>query len=236
MDPRGGTIKTYVLRAGRMTESQKRALETLRPQWVCEFNEKNELIPQKIFGNRNPVICEVGFGMGAATAVIARENPGNNYLGLEVHTPGVAKLLQLIEDNRLENIRIIQHDAIEVIEALPDNSLDGFHIFFPDPWPKKKHHKRRMLTRPNTDLFTRKLKPGGYLYFVTDWEEYGTWALEELSLTPGLVNSYGGSGLEAGFAPKQEWRPETKFEKKGIEAGRKIFELMFYKEENIGGV
>ena len=155
-------------------------------------------------------------------------------MALEVHTPGVAKLLQLIKENGLENIRIIQYDALEVINSLPDKSLDGFHIFFPDPWPKKKHHKRRMITRPVTDLFCRKLRPGGYLYFVTDWEEYGYWAMEELSNTPGLTNPYAGLTAGGGFAPCQDWRPRTKFEKKGIDAGRKIIEIIFNKEDENG--
>lgn len=228
------TIKTYVLRAGRMTDAQKKAYWELKQQWAFEFKPGEKLCPCDLFGNNNPVICEIGFGMGAATAIIAGENPGKNYLALEVHTPGVAKLLQLIKENGLENIRIIQYDALEVINSLPDKSLDGFHIFFPDPWPKKKHHKRRMITRPVTDLFCRKLRPGGYLYFVTDWEEYGYWAMEELSNTPGLTNPYAGLTAGGGFAPCQDWRPRTKFEKKGIDAGRKIIEIIFNKEDENG--
>lgn len=218
-------VKTYVLRAGRMTNAQERDYEELSPVLCIPFENK-KLNFLDIFGNTNPVILEIGFGMGTATAMIAEQNPEINYVGIEVHRPGVGRLLGEIKKRNLKNIYIIEHDAIEVLQQMVvDGSVDGFHIFFPDPWQKKKHHKRRLIQRPRTDLLASKLAPGGYLYFVTDWQEYAESALEELSKTSGLKNKY------SGFAPHQEWRPETKFEKKGLEQARQISELYFEKVE-----
>lgn len=217
------TVHTFVLRAGRMTDAQKKAYETLSARWCVPFNDF-PLNYIDVFDNVNPVTIEIGFGMGAATAIIAQNNPEKNYLGLEVHRPGVGRLLNEIEDKNLSNLYIIEHDAIEVLEKMiPDDSVSAFHIFFPDPWPKKKHHKRRLVQRPRTDLLTKKLAPGGYIYMATDWEPYAEFALEELTLTKGLRNKYDG------YAPHQEWRPETKFENKGLKADRKICELFFEK-------
>ena len=218
-------IKTFVLRASRMTDSQKRDYETLSTRWCIPF-EKKPLNFADIFNNSNPVVVEIGFGMGAATAIIAEQNPNINYLGLEVHTPGVGRLLGNIRDKNLQNLLIVEHDAMEVLEyMIPDNSVSGFHVFFPDPWPKKKHHKRRLMQRPRTNLLSKKLYEGGYIYMATDWEPYAEFALEELSLTENLKNKYDG------YAPHQTWRPETKFEHKGLLAERKICELFFEKTE-----
>lgn len=217
-------VKTYVLRQGRMTAAQQRDYEELSPIWCIPFvNQKINFID--VFGNTNPVIVEIGFGMGAATAIIAENNPDINYIGIEVHTPGVGKLLGEIKNRNLKNLYIIQHDALEVLETMfVDGSVNGFHIFFPDPWQKKRHCKRRMVQRPRTDLMVQKLAAGGYLYFVTDWYPYAEFGLEQLNITPGLKNKYDG------FAPHQEWRPETKFERKGLEQERNISELFFVKE------
>ena len=218
-------IKTFVLRASRMTDAQKRDYETLSVKWCIPFEKKN-LNFTDIFGNSNPVVVEIGFGMGAATAIIAEQNPNINYLGIEVHTPGVGRLLGNIRDNNLQNLYIIEHDAMEVLEfMIPDNSVSGFHVFFPDPWPKKKHHKRRLMQRPRTNLLAKKLYAGGYIYMATDWEPYAEFALEELNLTETMKNKY------EGFAPHQKWRPETKFEHKGLVAERKISEIFFEKED-----
>ena len=218
-------IKTFVLRASRMTDAQKRDYETLSAKWCIPFEKKN-LNFADIFGNSNPVVVEIGFGMGAATAIIAEQNPNINYLGIEVHTPGVGRLLGNIRDKNLQNLYIIEHDAMEVLEfMIPDNSVSGFHVFFPDPWPKKKHHKRRLMQRPRTNLLAKKLYAGGYIYMATDWEPYAEFALEELNLTETMKNKY------EGFAPHQEWRPETKFEHKGLVAERKISEIFFVKED-----
>lgn len=217
-------IKTYVLRIGRMTDAQERAYKELSAKWCIQFNENEKLDFKKIYGNDNPVVIEIGFGMGDATWQIAKDNPDVNYLGIEVHRPGVGKLLNHIEAEGLTNLRIIEFDALEVLDKMvSDGGVDGFHIFFPDPWPKKKHHKRRMVQRPRTNLIAKKLKKGGYLYFVTDWYPYAEFALEELNLTEGLKNRYDG------FAEKQPWRSQTKFEKKGQAADRVITEIMFEK-------
>lgn len=217
-------IKTYVLRIGRMTDAQERAYKELSAKWCIQFNENEKLDFKKIYGNDNPVVIEIGFGMGDATWQIAKNNPDKNYLGIEVHRPGVGKLLNHIEAEGLTNLRIIEFDALEVLDKMvEDGGVDGFHIFFPDPWPKKKHHKRRMVQRPRTNLIAKKLKTGGYLYFVTDWYPYAEFALEELNLTEGLKNKY------EGFAEKQPWRSQTKFERKGEAADRVITEIMFEK-------
>ncbi|GHT60362.1 tRNA (guanine-N(7)-)-methyltransferase [Spirochaetia bacterium] len=229
-------IKSYVIRAGRMSDAQKRSYDMLSPRFCIPFasNAKTELALlnyNHCFGNENPVTIEIGFGMGIATAMIAEANPQQNYLGLEVHKPGIGRLLWEIEKRNLQNIRIIEHDAVEVLQQMISaNSAAAFHIFFPDPWPKKRHHKRRLITRPFTDLLAEKLQSGAYIYMVTDWDDYGNWALAELSATPGLRNPHEG-GMYGGFAPHQEWRPRTKFEQKGIDKNHKVQELYFVKEE-----
>lgn len=221
------TIKTFVLRAGRMTPTQQKDYTELSGRWCIPYMG-TVLNYTEIFSNTNPVVMEIGFGMGKATAIIAENNPDINYLGVEVHRPGIGRLLGEIRRKNLQNLFIIEHDALEVLEQMiPDNSVAGYHIFFPDPWPKKKHHKRRLIQRPHTDLLVKKLAPGGYLYMVTDWEPYADFALEQLDKTPLLHNKY------EGFAPRQTWRPETRFEEKGKNALRTIHELYFLK--NITG-
>lgn len=216
-------IKTYVLRIGRMTAAQEKAYNELSPSWCIPFENK-KLNFVDIFGNTNPIIVEIGFGMGDATIQIAEKNPNINYLGIEVHRPGVGRVLSEIKKRNLKNLFLIEYDALEVLEyMIQDNSVNGFHIFFPDPWPKKRHHKRRMLQRPRTNLMAQKLAPGGYLYFVTDWLEYAEFALEELNQTEHLKNKYDG------YAQPQEWRTQTKFERKGVAADRVITEIMFEK-------
>ena len=217
-------IRSFVLRAGRMSVAQRRSYELLSPRFVLPYASTPADLPA-VFGRPAPLTVEIGFGMGIATAAIAAVNPDRNYLGIEVHTPGVGKLLWEIDRRKLSNIRIVEHDAVEVLrDMLGDGGADAFHIFFPDPWPKKRHHKRRLVKRPFTDLLARKLAPGGYLYMATDWAEYGDWALGELSSTPGLSNLYGG------FAPRQGWRPETNFERKGLDKAHEVRELYFVKE------
>jgi len=218
-------IRSFVLRAGRMSDAQRRSYDTLSSRFVLPFTPGPVDYPS-IFGNSNPVTVEIGFGMGMATSAIAESNPDKNYLGLEVHTPGVGKLLWEIERRGLDNIRIIEHDAVEVLDSMiAEDSVTAFHIFFPDPWPKKRHHKRRLIQRPFTNLLARKLVPGGYVYMATDWVEYGDWALAELTATPELRNAY------AGFSPPQAWRPQTKFERKGLAKEHEVRELYFLKDE-----
>jgi tRNA (guanine-N7-)-methyltransferase len=220
MDVRG--IKSFVLRSGRMSDAQKRSYDNLSPSF-CVSREKKITDYASIFGNSNPVIIEIGFGSGTATAIIAEENPKMNYLGIEVFRPGIGRLLWEIEKRKLENIRIIEGDAVEILRNLPAASAAGFHIFFPDPWPKKRHHKRRLITRPFTTALVDYLLTGGYVYMVTDWADYADWALAEFSATPGLANQY------EGFAAPQTWRPKTRFEDKGLNKNHEIRELYFTK-------
>ncbi len=216
-------VHTFQKRAGHFTNAERKDYDALMPVWGVAFQEEFADF-EKIFGNKNPVVVEIGFGMGKATAIIAENNPDINYLGIEVHTPGIGKLLGEIRQRELKNLRIVEYDAMEVLKKMiAPGSVDAFHIFFADPWPKKRHHKRRLVQRPRTDLMTEKLKTGGYLYFVTDWLPYAEFALEELKSTSGLKNRF------EGFAPHQEWRPETRFEQKGLDANRVISEIMFEK-------
>ena len=219
--PQRRPIKTFVLRKGRITDAQKKAYAESAPRWCIPYGTQ-KLSFTELFTNDHPIIIEIGFGMGVATAEIAAQNPEINYIGIEVFQAGVGKLLNEIEQRGLKNIRIIEHDAIEVLEhMIPDASIAGFHIFFPDPWQKKKHHKRRLLHRPRTNLLTQKLQENGYLYMVTDWYDYAEDAFAELSATEGLRSKY------EGFAPPQAWRPKTKFEQKGLNKAHPITELMF---------
>ena len=214
-------IKSYVLRTGRFTDAQRKAYDSLAGKFVFPFAEEPADFG-KFFGNKNPVTAEIGFGMGIATASIAETNPGKNYLGIEVHRPGIGRLLWEIEKRSLANIRIIEHDAAEVMEKMiPPGSLEAIHIFFPDQWPKKRHRKRRLIQRPFTEILAQRLRPGGYLYMVTDWEDYGNHALSELTAAAGLRNAY------EGFAPVQPWRPRTAFEKKGLARNLEVRELYF---------
>jgi tRNA (guanine-N7-)-methyltransferase len=209
-----------------MTAAQKRAYEELSGRY-CLSGSAPLADYAAVFGRPNPVTVEIGFGMGLATARLAQENPDRNYLGIEVHKPGIGRLLWEIERRGLSNLRIIEYDAVETLERrIPGVSVAAFHIFFPDPWPKKKHRKRRLITRPFTDLLADRLVPGGYLYMVTDSEDYARWALAELSATPALDNPYGDRG---GFAPPQSWRPPTEFEAKGRAKNHDVWELYMRK-------
>lgn len=215
-------IKTYVLRAGRMTDAQKRALVELWPRYGLAYEPGERIDLATAFGNDRPTVAEIGFGMGLATWQIAQANPELNYLGLEVHAPGVGRLMAELEARGIGNLRIVRHDAVEVLErSIAPGSFAGLHIFYPDPWPKKKHHKRRLIRDGIAELLASRLAPGGYLYFVTDIEDYADWSLEVLSRTPGLRNRF------QDFAPRQEWRPETKFEERAARDGRGAWELLF---------
>ena len=216
-------IRTYVVRSGRMTEAQRAALEEFGPRYSIPF-QSQPLDPASFFPAAKPLVMEIGFGMGQATWRIAAERVQYNYIGVEVHSPGVGRLIMEIREKGLENLKIIQHDAVEVLaDMIPENSLFGLHIFFPDPWPKKRHQKRRLMRHPIVDLMISRLKPAGYLYFVTDIEEYAISTLELLSGCVGISNAYDA------FAPRIGWRPETKFEAKARSASRSAWELYFTK-------
>jgi tRNA (guanine-N7-)-methyltransferase len=219
-------IRSYVLRGGGGTVAQRRSYDSLSGQFIIPF-EKATMNFAEIFGNTHPVIVEVGFGMGEATAIIAGENPDKNFIGIEVHKAGIGRLLWEIEQKPLSNLRIIEYDAVEVFgNMIPEQSLEGIHLFFPDPWPKKRHHKRRLVKRPFTGALAISLKPQGYLYMVTDWEDYAIWALAELSATEGLINT-APVGEDGGFSPQKEWRPGTGFERKGLAKNHQVRELFF---------
>ena len=214
-------IRSFVLRQGRLTVAQERAVEALLPVYGIPYTPA-VLDIDAAYGRAAPKILEIGFGMGTATAQIAQANPDKNYLGVEVHTPGVGNLLKLVQEKGLTNLRVIQHDAVEVLRhMIADASLDGVHIFFPDPWPKKRHHKRRLVQAEFVRLLCEKLKPGGYLHFATDWEEYAQWALEVLQAEPQLANA------AADYAPRPEYRPLTKFEQRGLNLGHGVWDLIF---------
>jgi tRNA (guanine-N7-)-methyltransferase len=214
-------IRSYVLRTGRITEGQTRSIAELFPHYGIPFSDE-PLDLAAAFGRDAPKVLEIGFGMGETTARIAQANPAIDYLAIEVHTPGVGGLLKRIRDLSLANVRIVQHDAVEVLEKMiPAASLDAVHIFFPDPWPKKRHHKRRLVQPPLVALAASRMKPGAVLHVATDWEDYATQILEVLSGEPTLANT------ADGFAPRPESRPLTKFENRGLKLGHRVWDIVF---------
>ena len=214
-------IKSFVRRAGRMGTGQQRALETLAPKYVVPF-EAHQADWAGHFGRAAPTVLEIGFGMGGATAAIAAARPDINFIGVEVHEPGVGALLKLIDEGSLPNLRIVQHDAVEVLRHMvPQKSLAGVHIYFPDPWHKKRHHKRRLIQPGFVSQLVSYLAPGGYLHCATDWEPYAQQMLEVLSAEPQLHNT------SEGYAPRPDWRPLTKFEHRGMKLGHGVWDLVF---------
>jgi tRNA (guanine-N7-)-methyltransferase len=210
-----------VLRQGRVSNAQQRAHETLLPRYGVAYRE-SPLNLDHLFGRAAPKILEIGFGMGETTAAIAAAHPQYDYLGIEVHTPGVGSLLKQIEARTLTNLRIIQHDAVDVLQhMLAPGCLDGIQIFFPDPWPKKRHHKRRLIQAPLVNRLVEKLKPGGYLHAATDWHEYAEQILAVFTATPALANT------AAEYAPRPDYRPQTKFETRGLKLGHGVWDIVF---------
>ena len=217
-------IRSFVLRQGRFSPGQQRAFEELMPRFGIAFAAA-PLDLAAAFGRPAPKILEIGFGMGETTARIAAENPGNDYLGVEVHTPGVGALLKRLQEQALTNVRVVQHDAVEVVrEMIAEGSLAGIHVFFPDPWPKKRHHKRRLLQPDFARLLASRLAPGGYLHAATDWQEYAEHILATLSNEPGLANRH------PAFAERPDTRPETKFEQRGLRLGHGTWDIVFEKK------
>jgi tRNA (guanine-N7-)-methyltransferase len=221
-------IRSFVLRQGRVSNAQRRAHETLMPLYGVPFTGRpasSLLDLETIFGRSAPRFLEIGFGMGETTAVIAKAHPQNDYLAAEVHTPGVGSLLKQIEELGLTNIRIVQHDVVEVLQhALPPECLDGVHIFFPDPWPKARHHKRRLIQPEFVALLCRHLKPGGYIHAATDWKEYADQILQVFRSEPQLANTV------VDYASRPEYRPLTKFEQRGLRLGHGVWDLIFRKK------
>ncbi len=216
-------IRSFVLRQGRVSNAQRRAVDTLSSVYGIAY-APGALDFEQIFGRRAPTILEIGFGMGETTARIAQAHPENNYLGIEVHTPGVGSLLKLIAEHALSNLRLVQHDAVEVLEhMIAPASLAGAHIFFPDPWPKKRHHKRRLIQPAFVALLASRLAPGAYLHAATDWQEYAEQILAVFAAEPTLVNT------APGFAPCPDYRPQTKFESRGLKLGHGVWDIVFRK-------
>ena len=221
MITRHRTIRSYVLRQGRVTTAQQRACEELLPRYGVPYSQ-TPLDLDRVFGRAAPKILEIGFGMGETMADIAVRHPENDYLGIEVHAPGVGSLLNRIAGLGIANVRVIRHDAVEVLEhMLAPQSLAGAHVFFPDPWPKKRHHKRRLIQPPFARLLASRLKPGAHLHVATDWEDYARQILEVLSAEPLLANT------AAGFAPRPDYRPLTKFENRGLKLGHGVWDIVF---------
>jgi tRNA (guanine-N7-)-methyltransferase len=214
-------IRSFVLRQGRVSPAQQRACETLLPRYGIPYIAQ-PLDFDEAFGRSAPRILEIGFGMGDSTAAIALAHPENDYLALEVHTPGVGNLLKLIDSQQIANIRIIQHDAVEVVhDMLCDGTLKGVHIFFPDPWHKARHNKRRLIQGPFIAALVQKLKPGGYIHVATDWQDYAQQVLSVLSVEPLLENT------AEDYAPRPAYRPLTKFEQRGLRLGHGVWDLLF---------
>ncbi|MCE4557618.1 tRNA (guanosine(46)-N7)-methyltransferase TrmB [Pelomonas cellulosilytica] len=222
-EPPRRAIKSFVTRAGRMGTGQIKALAELGPQFVLPYRPER-IDPAQVFGRQAALVLEIGFGMGGATAEIAATLPDHDFIGCEVHEPGVGALLKLIGERGLTNIRIVQHDAVEVLrDMLGEGALAGVHIFFPDPWHKKRHNKRRLIQPDFVAQLAKHLAPGGYLHCATDWQPYAEQMLEVLSAEPALANT------AEGYADKPAYRPLTKFENRGLKLGHGVWDLVFRK-------
>ncbi|MDR0234354.1 MAG: tRNA (guanosine(46)-N7)-methyltransferase TrmB [Zoogloeaceae bacterium] len=224
-----GHIRSFVRRGGRFSAAQERHFQAMMPKIGVPYRA-GTLDFSRLFGRDAPRILEIGCGMGETTARIALENPDKDYLGVEVHTPGVGSLCKLVAEHGLTNVRIAQHDAVEVMrDMIPEASLAGIHIFFPDPWQKKRHHKRRLIQPPFVALLASRLMAGGYLRCATDWEDYAEHMLATLAAEPLLLN--GGDGIGAsGYALRPATRPLTKFESRGIRLGHGVWDLFFIRK------
>ncbi len=220
-EPPRRSVRSFVLRQGRVSNAQQRAWDTLHPRFGIPYAEA-PLEPIALFGRKAPLILEIGSGMGETSVAIAKAQPGNDYIAIEVHLPGVGSLLKSIDEEGLTNLRVIRHDAVDVLEKMvPDGLLAGLHVFFPDPWPKKRHNKRRIIQPPLVALAAKRLAPGGYIHLATDIEAYAEHMLEVLSAEPMLENT------AAGYAPRPAYRPETKFESRGLRLGHGVWDLVF---------
>ncbi|MEA3405842.1 MAG: tRNA (guanosine(46)-N7)-methyltransferase TrmB [Pseudomonadota bacterium] len=228
LDENKRRIKSFVLRQGRMSQSQQRAMDNLWPKFGLEV--ENELLDlDQVFGRKDaPTIVEIGFGMGTSLVAMAEANPHQNYIGIEVHRPGVGALLKLVEEKGLTNIRVFNHDAIEVLQQrIPKNSLAGVYLFFPDPWHKKRHNKRRIVQPAFAQAIASHLKVGGHFHMATDWEDYAEHMMEVMSAAADFNNTQ-----QAGeYTPRPDYRPLTKFEARGHRLGHGVWDLIFEKKE-----
>lgn len=228
MEQNKRTIKSYVLRRAKITKGQEKAFELLLPKYALD-PKSSPINFEKVFLNENPCVLEIGFGMGASLFEMANNNPNINFIGVEVHEAGVGKFLSLVDKHDLKNVRVFCFDAVEILKnCIKDNSLDKVQIFFPDPWHKKKHNKRRLIQKEFVDLLSKKIKEEGILHIATDWEDYAQQILEVLQSTKSLANMHGADQ----FA-KNIIRPETKFEKRGKDLGHGVWDLEFIKQQNL---
>jgi tRNA (guanine-N7-)-methyltransferase len=219
---RPAPIRSFVLRAGRLGSGQGRALQDLGPRFVLPLQDQ-VLDLAAVFGRQAPCVLEIGFGMGAATAQVAAALPGTDFIGVEVHKPGVGAMLKHIGEMGLNNVRIVQDDAVLVLaRMIAPGALAGVHIWFPDPWHKKRHNKRRLVQPAFIASLMTRIAPGGYLHCATDWQPYAEQMLDVLGAEPGLINT-----APAGYAPKPDWRPLTKFEQRGLQLGHGVWDLLF---------
>lgn len=220
-------IRSFVHRRSHITQGQQEALDRLTAQWAIPYAAQR-LSVETAFGRAAPLILEIGFGMGETTEKIALARQGDNFLGVEVFNAGVGSMLKRIEASGLQNLRIIQHDAVEVVrDMITPASLAGVHIYFPDPWPKKRHHKRRLVQPAFIHLLASRLAPGGYIHCATDWENYAEQMLEVLSGETLLTNT------AEGYAPRPDYRPQTKFETRGLRLGHGVWDLIFVRNDQI---
>ena len=216
-------IRSYVLRQGRLTKHQAEGIKIHSPLYAIPFSD-DTLNWDTIFRNNGKKIIEIGFGMGHTTAEIAKNLPDSNFVAIDVHSPGVGNLLNKIKDNELSNLKIIQHDAVEVLEKMVlDESLDAIHIFFPDPWHKKRHNKRRLIQEPFLELVSRKLKKEGYVHVATDWQDYADWIIECFKKNKIYKT------MNSNFSKKPSYRPKTKYEDRGINLGHQVWDIIFIK-------
>ncbi len=221
--PSGAThIRSFVHRRAHITPSQREALDRRLPLWSIPCEQRPRDFEQ-VVGRKAPTILEIGFGMGETTQKIALARPQDNFLGVEVFNAGVGAMLKRIDESGLTNVRVIQHDAVEVLQhMIAPASLAGVHIYFPDPWPKKRHHKRRLIQPPLIKLLASRMAPGAYIHLATDWENYAEQMLEVLSGEDMLENTVG-----EGYAPRPDFRPQTKFETRGLRLGHGVWDLIF---------
>lgn len=232
VQPHHRKIRSFVLREGRLTPGQQRALDELWPQWGISIDETTPrpLDLPSLFGRKAPVTLEIGFGNGASLATMAQNDPDTDYIGIEVHRPGVGHLLMHIEERALSNLRVINHDAVEVMENhIPPDSLDRVLVFFADPWPKKKHHKRRIIQAAFVDMIRSHLKPGGILHMATDWENYAEHQMKVMENTIAEKGQWENLAGPGQFSEKPTYRPETKFERRGINKGHGVWDLLYRK-------
>lgn len=223
--PDYGHIRSFVHRRSHITPGQQDALDRLLPRWSIPYRPQ-QLNMAQAFGRPAPTILEIGFGMGETTEKIATARPDDNFLGVEVFNAGVGAMLKRIDTSGLQNIRIIQHDAVEVArDMIAPDSLAGVHIYFPDPWPKSRHHKRRLIQTPFIELLVSRIAPGGYIHCATDWENYAEQMLAVLSAEPALVNT------SQDYAPRPDYRPQTKFETRGLRLGHGVWDLIFTRRQ-----